>query len=183
MSPFSELRGIDELKTCSRLLISLQVFSRSTKKGVTMRVIRAMEMKESRHGDEAPRGDEDCREDEKHFEGNVWLEAILPPIEPNGLRVYLVFFWPGARTNWHVHPEFQIMYVVAGKGRVESSDESGNKQAFEIAPGDIVRIKKERHWHGAAPDSFMIHIAINTGKTCWLEKVPDEGYQRGFDSG
>jgi len=138
-----------------------------------MRVIRAMEMK-------SRRGDEDCREDEEHFEGTVWLQAMLPPLEPNGLRVYLIFFMPGARTNWHVHPEFQILYVMAGKGRVRSSDGTGNEQTFEIAAGDVVHLGKEKHWHGAAPDSFMIHIAINTGTTCWMEKVQDEEYERGF---
>jgi hypothetical protein len=30
------------------------------------------------------------------------------------------------------------------------------------------------------PDSFMIHIAINTGKTCWLEEAQDEEYLRGI---
>jgi hypothetical protein len=30
------------------------------------------------------------------------------------------------------------------------------------------------------PDSFMIHIAINTGKTYWLEKVQDEENMRGI---
>jgi quercetin dioxygenase-like cupin family protein len=134
-----------------------------------MKVIRAMEMK-SRRGDE------------KHFEGTVWLEAMLPSLEPNGLRVYLVFFEPGARTNWHKHPEFQILYVVAGKGRIRSSDGTGNEQTFEIAAGELVQIGQEKHWHGAAPDSFLIHMAINTGKTCWMEKVQDREYERGFGS-
>ena len=147
-----------------------------------MKVIRAMEMKKSRRGDEAPRKDEDCREDEEHFEGNVWMQAMLPPIRPSGLRANLITFEPEARTNWHKHPEFQILYVIAGKGRIRSSDGTGNEETFEIAPGDVVQIGTEKHWQGAAPDSFMIHIAINTGTTCWLEKVQDEEYERGFDS-
>lgn len=93
-----------------------------------MKVIRAMEMKKSR------------RRDEKHFEGTVWLHEMLPRSDPNQLRANLIFFEPEARTNWHKHPEFQILYVVAGKGRIRCSDESGNEQSFEIAAGDIVHI-------------------------------------------
>lgn len=140
-----------------------------------MKVIRAMEMT-SQRGGEAFRGDEE------HFEGNVWIQAMLPPIEPSLLRANLITFEPGARTNWHSHPEFQILYVVAGKGRIRSSDEAGNEETFKIAAGDMVHIGTEKHWHGAAPDSFLIHIAINTGETCWMEQVQDEEYGRGFGS-
>jgi quercetin dioxygenase-like cupin family protein len=32
----------------------------------------------------------------------------------------------------------------------------------EIGPGDVVYFAPaEKHWHGAAPDTFMVHIAIN----------------------
>jgi quercetin dioxygenase-like cupin family protein len=150
------------------------------KKGVPMKVIRAMEMKKSRRGGEAPRKDEDCREGEEHFEGNVWSQAMLPSIRPSQLRANLITFEPETRTNWHKHPDFQILYVVAGKGRIRCTDGAGNEGTFEIAAGDLVHIGTEKHWHGAAPDSFMIHIAINTGETCWMGKVQDEEYMRGI---
>lgn len=129
-----------------------------------MRVIRAMEMK-SRRGDEARRGDDDCREDEEHFEGNVWLQAMFPPLQPSKFRVNLVIFEPGARTNWHKHPEFQILYVVAGKGRVESSDESGNRQGFEIAAGDIVHLGRHalpipQYWECGAGIHYRHHACL-----------------------
>jgi quercetin dioxygenase-like cupin family protein len=119
-----------------------------------MKVIRALEIKNAPRGDEAPHEDEDCREGEEHFEGNVWMQAIFPPIEPSLLRANLITFRREARTNWHKHAEFQILYVVAGKGRIRSSDGSGNEETFEIAAGDIVHIGTEKHWHGAAPESF-----------------------------
>ena len=76
-----------------------------------MKVIRATETEKSRRGDEAPRKDADCREDKDHFEGNVSLQSMFEPLEPNQLRAYLVHFEPEARTNWHKHPEFQILHT------------------------------------------------------------------------
>jgi quercetin dioxygenase-like cupin family protein len=39
-----------------------------------------------------------------------------------------------------------------------------------------------KHWHGAAPDSGLTHIAISTnpqeGDAEWLEPVTDEEYTR-----
>lgn len=91
--------------------------------------------------------------------------------------VFRVFFEPGARTNWHTHPEGQILHIVSGKGRVGD----GNS-VFDVSAGDTVCFAPgEKHWHGAAPDSFMIHIAINPasssdGGTEWMEPVSDEEY-------
>jgi quercetin dioxygenase-like cupin family protein len=55
----------------------------------------------------------------------------------------------------------------------------------EIGPGDVVYFAPaEKHWHGAAPDTFMVHIAINPatnsdGGTDWMEPVTDEQYAGG----
>jgi 4-carboxymuconolactone decarboxylase len=51
----------------------------------------------------------------------------------------------------------------------------------EIRQGDVVSIPLgQKHWHGAAPNSSMTHIAIVEqldGKTVeWLEKVSDAQY-------
>ncbi|MEU6408349.1 hypothetical protein [Microbispora sp. NPDC046933] len=35
----------------------------------------------------------------------------------------------------------------------------------------------EEHWHGAAPDHFMTHIALwETDEVDWLEHVGDDEY-------
>jgi 4-carboxymuconolactone decarboxylase len=86
----------------------------------------------------------------------------------------LVHFEVGARTHWHTHPLGQILVVTAGTGRVQHW--GGPVQ--EIRQGDVVRIPPNvKHWHGAAPDSAMSHIAISEqldGKTVqWMEKVED----------
>lgn len=116
------------------------------------------------------------RAPEEWFTGTVWMEATQVP-QP-GAGLFRVLFEPGARTNWHTHPEGQILYVLTGMGRAQKEGEG----TLEIQPGDIVYIAPdEKHWHGAAPDTFMVHIAISPaletdGATEWLEPVTDEDY-------
>jgi quercetin dioxygenase-like cupin family protein len=111
------------------------------------------------------------------FTGTVWQDPIVEAPAPARVRSLLVRFEPGARTNWHTHPLGQTLYVVAGCGRVQS--EGGPVK--EIRAGDVVWIAPgEKHWHGAAPGTFMTHIAMqeaNDGKTAdWLEPVSDADY-------
>lgn len=116
------------------------------------------------------------RAPEEWFTGTVWMDATSVP-QP-GAGLFRVLFEPGARTNWHTHPEGQVLYVVTGVGRIQKEGEG----TLEIQPGDIVYIAPdEKHWHGAAPDTFMVHIAISpaletNGATDWLEPVTDEDY-------
>ncbi|MDQ4106722.1 MAG: cupin domain-containing protein, partial [Actinomycetota bacterium] len=93
---------------------------------------------------------------EEWFTGSVWIEATTVP-QP-GAGLFRVLFEPGSRTNWHTHPEGQILYVVTGMGRIQREGEG----VLEIRAGDIVYIAPdEKHWHGAASDAFMVHIAVN----------------------
>ncbi len=90
----------------------------------------------------------------------------------------IVNFKAGAHTAWHTHPKGQTLVVTAGEGRARS--EGGDIQV--IKPGDTVWIPAGvKHWHGAAPDSPMTHIAIQApdenGKVVdWMEKVSEEDY-------
>jgi len=119
---------------------------------------------------ETRRGPEDW------FTGDVWLETASVPKPGAGL--FRVLFEPGARTNWHTHPEGQFLFVVTGAGRAGTED----GPVEEIEAGDVVFFTPgERHWHGAGPDTFMVHIAITPaistdGGTDWLEPVTDEEY-------
>jgi quercetin dioxygenase-like cupin family protein len=119
---------------------------------------------------ETRRGPEDW------FTGDVWLETASVPKPGAGL--FRVLFEPGARTNWHTHPEGQLLFVVTGAGR--AGTEGGPVE--EIEAGDVVFFAPgERHWHGAGPETFMVHIAITPaistdGGTDWLEPVADEEY-------
>jgi len=73
----------------------------------------------------------------------------------------------------------QTLIVTAGRGFVQS----WGGPMEEIHPWDVVSCPPgEKHWHGAAPDSEMTHIAIQEeldGKVVtWMEKVGDELYRR-----
>jgi quercetin dioxygenase-like cupin family protein len=110
------------------------------------------------------------------FTGDVWMEATS--LAKPGAGLFRVLFEPGARTNWHTHPEGQFLFVVTGAGRAGTEGEP----VVELETGDVVFfVPDERHWHGAGPDTFMVHIAITPaistdGGTDWLEPVTDEQY-------
>jgi quercetin dioxygenase-like cupin family protein len=111
---------------------------------------------------------------EEHFTGAVW-NSRLNDVE-GGLTMIAVQFAPGARSDWHTHPSGQVLYVVSGSGLVQTEDGS----TIEISPGDVVYAPPgERHWHGAGPDSPMMHLSLTTGgATVWEGKVSDEEYRR-----
>ena len=98
------------------------------------------------------------------FTGSVYLDTIATPSAPSRLAASSVHFAPGARTAWHTHPYGQTLYVTEGVGRCQRR--GGAVEV--IRPGDRVHFDPgEEHWHGAAPDSFMTHIA--------MQEVDDEG--------
>jgi quercetin dioxygenase-like cupin family protein len=113
------------------------------------------------------------------FTGEVWTDEIALLPDPGLVRALRVHFTPGARTAWHVHPLGQVLHIVEGVGRVQG--ESGPVR--QVRPGDTVVVGPgERHWHGAAPDHLMCHLAVQerdpaTGQTTiWHEHVTDEDY-------
>ncbi|APG27618.1 carboxymuconolactone decarboxylase [Syntrophotalea acetylenivorans] len=112
-----------------------------------------------------------------YFTGHVTVESRFSAEIPESYRGGIVNFESGARTAWHTHPFGQTLIVTSGRGLVQSEGEA----VQEILPGDVVWIPAdERHWHGAAPDSPMSHVAISAprnGLTVqWLEHVNDEQY-------
>ncbi|AJT68538.1 hypothetical protein T261_6936 [Streptomyces lydicus] len=112
------------------------------------------------------------------FTGSVWLDEIAAPPPPSRLRMFSVHFAPGARTFWHTHPHGQVLYVTEGAGLVQR--EGGPVE--RIRAGDTVWIAPgERHWHGAAPDAFMTHLATveaaaDGTTTEWAEPVGPDAY-------
>lgn len=113
----------------------------------------------------------------ENFAGSVRVDPLFASNEAARAAGAYVTFQPGAHTAWHTHPRGQVLIVTAGSGRVQSW--GGPIQ--EIRPGDVVRIPPGvKHWHGAAPNSAMTHLAVQEhldGKTVdWLEKVTTEQY-------
>lgn len=105
------------------------------------------------------------------FTGTVWADPIMPA--DNGVSVTSVFFSPNGRTHWHTHGQGQVLQVTAGKGWICLEGEAPQM----IRQGDVVWIgPNERHWHGAASDTFMIHTATSLGRIDWQEPVADADY-------
>lgn len=111
------------------------------------------------------------------FTGQAYPYVTLPSTD--GVVINTVTFTPGARTHWHRHERGQILQVLAGRGLIQSE---GGPIAV-IRAGDTVWIPPgERHWHGAAPDSYLTHTAISLGTTDWSDPVSDEDYGRAPES-
>jgi quercetin dioxygenase-like cupin family protein len=114
------------------------------------------------------------------FTGDVHFDVIAPGTETHG-KVNAVHFAPGARTAWHRHVNGQTLHVTEGAGLTQSR----GGDVVEIRPGDTVWCPPgEWHWHGAAPEHFMTHLAIWDGladgqdgpETEWGEHVTDAEY-------
>ncbi len=113
----------------------------------------------------------------QHFTGTVWIDPINEAPAPARALALRVAFEPGARTAWHTHPLGQTLHVLAGVGRVQSA----GGPVRVIRPGDTVWIAPhEKHWHGAAPETGMVHLAVQEkldgNQTDWLEHVSDADY-------
>jgi quercetin dioxygenase-like cupin family protein len=112
-----------------------------------------------------------------YFIGTAWLETLVPMDSSFNCQVANVTFEPGARNNWHKHPGGQILLVTGGKGYFQEE----GKLVQVIQEGNVVKIYPDvKHWHGATPDSWLVHIAIITnpqkGDAVWLEPVTDKEY-------
>ena len=107
--------------------------------------------------------------------------SFLAPVSKEQVGIFNVTFEPGCRNNWHIHHARngggQILICVAGRGYYQE----WGKEAIGMLPGDVVNIPVGvKHWHGAAPDSWFSHLAVEVpGKEAyneWLEEVNDTDY-------
>jgi quercetin dioxygenase-like cupin family protein len=112
------------------------------------------------------------------FTGAVFIDTVATPSDGSQIGAASVHFTPGARTAWHTHPHGQTIWVTDGIGLCQTR--GGPIEA--IRPGDRVFFEPgEEHWHGAAPNRFMTHIAIQQADDAgnvvsWGEHVTDEEY-------
>ena len=110
-------------------------------------------------------------------------QSYLAPISTEQVPVFNVTFEPGCRNNWHIHHASsgggQMLICVGGRGYYQE----WGKEPIEMLPGTVVNIPAGvKHWHGAAPDSWFSHLAIevpgeNTSNE-WCEPVDDVQYQQ-----
>jgi quercetin dioxygenase-like cupin family protein len=124
-------------------------------------------------------GAETARGPEEWFTGAVYLDGVATPSGPSRIAASSVHFTPGARTAWHTHPNGQTIHLTEGVGRCQRR--GGAVEV--IRAGDSVFFEPgEEHWHGAAPDRFMTHIAMHQldddgNAVHWGEHVTDEEYR------
>lgn len=114
----------------------------------------------------------------ERFTGDAWFDVLADGRPPSRIRVNVVRFAPGARNAWHAHAVGQTLHVTDGIGRVQAR----GGEVREVRAGDtIFTAPGEWHWHGAAPDHFMTHLAMWEAPTEgpeseWGELVSDEEY-------
>ena len=112
------------------------------------------------------------------FTGAVYIDTVALPSGPARASASNVHFTPGARTAWHTHPNGQTIYVTEGVGLAQARGGPINV----IRPGNRVFFEPgEEHWHGAAPNRFMTHIAIldvdeKGNNATWGPHVTDAEY-------
>jgi quercetin dioxygenase-like cupin family protein len=117
------------------------------------------------------------------FTGSVYIDQVAAPSNESRVSASNVRFTPGARTRWHTHPHGQTIWVTEGVGLAQRR--GGSVEV--IRPGDRVFFEPgEVHWHGAARNRFMVHLAIlqvddEGNAATWGEPVTDEEYGAGPD--
>ena len=113
----------------------------------------------------------------QYFDG----QSYLAPVSSEQIPIYNVTFEPGCRNHWHIHHAKsgggQMLICVGGKGYYQE----WGKEAVLMAPGTVINIPAEvKHWHGAAPDSWFSHLAIEiegeNASNEWCESVSEEDY-------
>ena len=108
-------------------------------------------------------------------------QSYLAPVSTEQIPIFNVTFEPGCRNNWHTHHAKsgggQMLICVGGRGYYQE----WGKDAVPMTPGTVINIPANvKHWHGAAPDSWFSHLAVEIAgeetSNEWLEAVSDEDY-------
>lgn len=116
----------------------------------------------------------------QYFSGESFLNPLT---DPKKCSVFFanVTFEPGCRNNWHIHHAKtgggQVLICTAGEGWYQED----GKKAVSLVPGTVITIPANvKHWHGAKPDSWFSHIAVELpgedNRNEWCEPVTDEEY-------
>ncbi len=114
-----------------------------------------------------------------NFIGDVWVNMQVLADSVNKNSVGTVTFDPGARSNWHSHPNGQIIMALEGEGYYQ---EKGLPKRI-LRKGDVVKCPANTpHWHGASAEKPFIQIAITSrvdGPTEWLDPVTEDEHLNG----
>ena len=113
----------------------------------------------------------------ENFTGNVWNTGLVANDSIYNMVIGNVYFEPGARSNWHIHPSGQILIITDGVGYHQIKGQPRQT----IKKGDVIKCPANvEHWHGASPHTGMQQMYIlpktENGIVTWLQKVTDEEY-------
>ncbi len=114
----------------------------------------------------------------EYFSGKAFVKTLVAKDEVTNCNISDVYFEKGCRNNWHTHPSNQILIVKEGTCYY---GEEG-KPVQKVSAGGVINVLPGvKHWHGASPNSPMVHIAINIntdkGMVNWMEPVSEEDYK------
>ena len=102
-----------------------------------------------------------------NFTGNISV------LDSKDLRTSRIHFDAGARTNWHVHTQAQVILAEKGRGRFQAKGAA----IGDYGEGQPVYLRAGLpHWHGAAPDQSVDQMSVYAGDLKWGDKVTDEEY-------
>jgi quercetin dioxygenase-like cupin family protein len=119
-------------------------------------------------GDELSSGGEAAQ---GRFRGRATIRALHTSADPHPVRVAVVSFEPGTVNFWHSHAGGQVLHVLSGQGRHQRDGEAEES----LRAGDTATVEPgRRHWHGAAREHAMAHLAISIGETAWTDDAPPE---------
>ncbi len=113
----------------------------------------------------------------QNFTGKAWAYSLVPNDTVYNTLMGNVYFEPGARSNWHIHPVGQILVITDGVGYHQLKGQPRQT----IKKGDVIKCPPNvMHWHGASSNSGMqqLYILPNTEKGIveWLHPVTDAEY-------
>ena len=88
----------------------------------------------------------------------------------DGMLTRRLRFEAGARTNWHTHTERQMIWAEEGRGLYQEMGEPVKPLVKDVP---ILTKANVPHWHGAAPDSYVVQLTIYGGDIKWGAPVTD----------
>ena len=91
----------------------------------------------------------------------------------DGMNTRRLRFEAGARTNWHTHTERQMIWAEEGRGLYPEMGEPVKELKKDVP---ILTKSNVPHWHGAAPDSYVVQLTIYGGDIKWGAPVTDAEY-------
>jgi quercetin dioxygenase-like cupin family protein len=94
-------------------------------------------------------------------------------VDSSEMRSSRIRFEAGARTNWHLHSERQLLLIEEGEGRLQ---EMGGPVRV-LRQGEPFYTQADvPHWHGAAPGTAAVQFSVYSGTLEWQQPVTDEEY-------